>query len=61
MVLYFLPRGHETSGHVIYMGRDKVENEDLIAYGWPEDVWCVSGARLRQGSLSLSFQRQRVR
>ena len=21
------------------MGRDKYENEDLIAYGWPEDVW----------------------
>jgi hypothetical protein len=57
MVLYFLPRGHETSGHVIYMGRDKVENEDLIAYGWPEDVWCACV----QGSLSLPFQRQRVR
>lgn len=23
------------------MGRDKYENEDLIAYGWPEDVWYV--------------------
>ena len=23
------------------MGKDKYENEDLIAYGWPEDVWCV--------------------
>lgn len=21
------------------MGRDKFENEDLIRYGWPEDVW----------------------
>jgi hypothetical protein len=21
------------------MGRDKFENEDLIKYGWPEDVW----------------------
>ncbi|KAM7454939.1 hypothetical protein BLSTO_04303 [Blastocystis sp. subtype 1] len=21
------------------MGKDKYENEDLIAYGWPEDVW----------------------
>ncbi|KFG42200.1 CCDC25 protein [Toxoplasma gondii p89] len=23
----------------IYMGRDKFENEELIAHGWPEDVW----------------------
>ncbi|XP_053794091.1 coiled-coil domain-containing protein 25, partial [Vidua chalybeata] len=23
----------------IYMGKDKHENEDLIKYGWPEDVW----------------------
>jgi len=21
------------------MGRDKVENEELIKYGWPEDIW----------------------
>lgn len=35
MVFYFTPRG----GHLLYMGRDKVENEDLIAYGVPEDVW----------------------
>jgi predicted ribosome quality control (RQC) complex YloA/Tae2 family protein len=24
---------------MIYMGRDKEENEVLIKYGWPEDVW----------------------
>jgi len=23
----------------LYMGRDKVENEDLIKYAWPQDVW----------------------
>ena len=23
----------------IYMGRDKYENEHLIAHGWPEDLW----------------------
>ncbi|KAH0832397.1 hypothetical protein J3R83DRAFT_13431 [Lanmaoa asiatica] len=23
----------------IYMGKDKVENEDLIKYAWPQDVW----------------------
>lgn len=26
-------------GHMIYMGKDKHENEDLIRYGIPEDVW----------------------
>ncbi|CAE6470252.1 unnamed protein product, partial [Rhizoctonia solani] len=24
---------------IIYMGKDKEENEDLIRYGWPQDVW----------------------
>merc|ERR1712058_55094 len=24
---------------VLFMGRDKYENEDLIKWGWPEDVW----------------------
>ena len=33
MVFFF-----ETScGHMIYMGKDKYENEDLIKYGLPED------------------------
>lgn len=26
-------------GTLMYMGKDKYENEDLIKYGWPEDVW----------------------
>ena len=25
--------------YIIYMGRDKYENEHLIANGWPEDLW----------------------
>lgn len=24
---------------MIYVGKDKVENEDLIKFGWPEDIW----------------------
>ena len=28
-----------TDGAFLYMGKDKYENEDLIAHGWPEDVW----------------------
>ena len=26
-------------GCLLYMGRDKHENEELIRYSWPEDVW----------------------
>mmetsp|Transcript_21723 Transcript_21723/g.41455 ORF Transcript_21723/g.41455 Transcript_21723/m.41455 type:complete len:215 (+) Transcript_21723:104-748(+) len=37
MVFYFTPRC--TKGHTIFMGRDKFENEDLIKYGLPEDIW----------------------
>ncbi|KAE8605665.1 hypothetical protein XENTR_v10015271 [Xenopus tropicalis] len=25
--------------YTMYMGKDKYENEDLIKYGWPEDIW----------------------
>jgi hypothetical protein len=25
--------------YVVFMGKDKYENEDLIKYGWPEDIW----------------------
>jgi NFACT protein RNA binding domain len=35
MVLFFT--GSEE--YVMYMGADKFENEDLIKYGLPEDVW----------------------
>ncbi len=28
--------------YLMYMGKDKFENEDLIKYGWPEDVWYAS-------------------
>jgi predicted ribosome quality control (RQC) complex YloA/Tae2 family protein len=28
-----------SDGSVLYMGKDKHENESLIKHGWPEDVW----------------------
>ena len=31
--------GWDVGGLKCFMGKDKYENEDLIAYGWPEDVW----------------------
>eukprot|EP00921_Rhytidocystis_pertsovi_P012921 GHVQ01020975.1.p1 GENE.GHVQ01020975.1~~GHVQ01020975.1.p1 ORF type:complete len:216 (+),score=38.71 GHVQ01020975.1:230-877(+) len=36
MVFYFTcsdPR------YIVYMGKDKYENEGLIKWGWPEDIW----------------------
>lgn len=36
MVFYFTTR---CGNYTLYMGRDKYENEDLIKYGLPEDVW----------------------
>ncbi|KAH7099471.1 cytoplasmic protein [Auriculariales sp. MPI-PUGE-AT-0066] len=38
MVLFFTSNAIEPPV-MIYMGRDKVENEDLIKYAWPQDVW----------------------
>ncbi|GAM87768.1 hypothetical protein ANO11243_057960 [Dothideomycetidae sp. 11243] len=38
MVLYFTSNVVQPSAY-IYMGRDKFENEDLIKFGWEEDVW----------------------
>mmetsp|Transcript_15461 Transcript_15461/g.13992 ORF Transcript_15461/g.13992 Transcript_15461/m.13992 type:complete len:214 (+) Transcript_15461:19-660(+) len=35
MVFYFT----SSDGHMIYMGKDKYENEDLIKYGLTEDIW----------------------
>jgi hypothetical protein len=44
MVLYFKARPH-AGDYTIYMGADKYENEELIKYGLPEDVWYVAAAR----------------
>ncbi|XP_059897186.1 coiled-coil domain-containing protein 25 [Gadus macrocephalus] len=38
MVFYFLS-AVVNPAYTIYMGKDKYENEDLIKYGWPEDIW----------------------
>ncbi|CAG9461055.1 unnamed protein product [Pedinophyceae sp. YPF-701] len=40
MVFYFTPRGAtKENGMLIYMGKDKYENEELIRYAFDEDVW----------------------
>ncbi|RDB14871.1 Coiled-coil domain-containing protein 25 [Hypsizygus marmoreus] len=38
MVLFFTSNAVEPAV-TMYMGRDKVENEELIRYAWPQDVW----------------------
>mmetsp|Transcript_71357 Transcript_71357/g.83009 ORF Transcript_71357/g.83009 Transcript_71357/m.83009 type:complete len:206 (-) Transcript_71357:174-791(-) len=35
MVYYYV----SCEGHVVYMGKDKFENEELLKWGWDEDVW----------------------
>ena len=36
---YTLPPKAHARGFRVYMGRDKYENEELLKYGWKEDVW----------------------
>ncbi|KAF7767979.1 hypothetical protein Agabi119p4_7222 [Agaricus bisporus var. burnettii] len=38
MVLFFTSNVANPSV-TIYMGKDKVENEELIRYAWPQDIW----------------------
>ncbi|WOK97211.1 Coiled-coil domain-containing protein [Canna indica] len=38
MVFYFKAR-QDAGDYTIFMGLDKHENEDLIKYGFPEDIW----------------------
>lgn len=35
MVLFYTG----SQDYVMYAGKDKYENEELIKYGWPEDLW----------------------
>ncbi|KAI3888998.1 hypothetical protein MKX03_014046 [Papaver bracteatum] len=39
MVFYFSTRSESGGELTIFMGLDKHENEDLIKYGFPEDIW----------------------
>ncbi|KAM6540215.1 Coiled-coil domain-containing protein 25 [Fusarium falciforme] len=45
MVYYFTSSVVEPPGF-IYVGKDKFENEDLIKFGWDEDVWVRSHGQL---------------
>ncbi|KAF2396591.1 coiled-coil domain-containing protein 25 [Trichodelitschia bisporula] len=38
-MVYYFTSNTVTPSAFIYVGKDKVENEELIKYGWEEDVW----------------------
>ncbi|PON30026.1 coiled-coil domain-containing protein 25 [Trichoderma gamsii] len=48
MVYYFTSNVVEPAGF-IYVGKDKYENEDLIKYGWEEDVCAHIYLRMQPG------------
>eukprot|EP01130_Rhizamoeba_saxonica_P016485 TRINITY_DN7630_c0_g1_i1.p1 TRINITY_DN7630_c0_g1~~TRINITY_DN7630_c0_g1_i1.p1 ORF type:complete len:211 (-),score=45.49 TRINITY_DN7630_c0_g1_i1:23-655(-) len=37
MVYYFVSR--DPWNYVIYMGKNELENDRLVEYGWPDDIW----------------------
>ncbi|XP_057810543.1 uncharacterized protein LOC131024968 [Salvia miltiorrhiza] len=39
MVFYFKARAEAGGDYTIFMGLDKYENEELIKFGFPEDIW----------------------
>lgn len=40
MVFYFKARP-DSGDYTIFMGLDKHENEEIIKYGFPEDIWYI--------------------
>ena len=59
MVFYFTcqSRPDLAQKYIIYMGRDKFENEALIHNGWPEDLWFhVDGQFYLKNSISASSE-----
>ncbi|KAJ0556099.1 putative NFACT, RNA-binding domain-containing protein [Helianthus annuus] len=50
MVFYFKARP-EAGDYTIFMGLDKFENEELIKYGFPEDIWVQTIDDISEGLL----------
>lgn len=58
MVFYYYPRAHVPGkdDYLIYIGKDKYENEDLIKYALPTDVWVhADGFSSPHGYIRLPF------
>merc|ERR1712004_769114 len=39
IMVYYFTSNVTSPPHTLYMGFEKCENEELIKWGWPEDVW----------------------
>ncbi|ROT38234.1 DUF814-domain-containing protein [Sodiomyces alkalinus F11] len=52
MVYYFTSTAVDPPAHV-YVGKDKYENEELIKYGWEEDVWFFHVDKLSSAHIYL--------
>jgi len=59
MVFYFKARP-EAGDYTIFMGLDKYENEELIKYGFPEDIWYRTPALSNFLSYSLRLSLAQV-
>ncbi|KAK2053261.1 DUF814-domain-containing protein [Colletotrichum caudatum] len=52
MVYYFTSKAVDPPAF-IYVGKDKFENEELIKYGWEEDVWFFHADKLSSAHIYL--------
>ncbi|KAK5070883.1 hypothetical protein LTS08_000532 [Lithohypha guttulata] len=57
MVYYFQSTVVDPPAY-IYVGKDKVENEDLIKFGWEEDVCAHVYLRMKQGDSWTSIPKE---
>ncbi|EQL02317.1 duf814 domain containing protein [Ophiocordyceps sinensis CO18] len=55
MVYYFTSAVVDPPAFV-YVGKDKFENEDLIKFGWDQDVWCFHVDKLSSAHIYLRMQ-----
>ena len=39
IIIFYIFYIYLDPAYIMYMGKDKFENEELIKYGWPEDIW----------------------
>ncbi|KAI9577757.1 coiled-coil domain-containing protein 25-like [Glossina fuscipes] len=56
MVFYFKSNVVDPPA-LLYMGKDKHENEELIKWGWPEDVWFHVGDNLSSAHVYLRLEK----
>ncbi|KAF4119402.1 protein of unknown function (DUF814) [Geosmithia morbida] len=55
-MVYYFTSNVVTPSARIYVGKDKYENEDLIKFGWDEDVWYFHVDKLSSAHVYLRMQ-----